>query len=117
MHLLLNKRAQTLRCIYRVVVVLRLPQVGALPVDSMAGAGWREGGEGMLGAAGRQSVRRASRTVLSQGRPYNTGLNTCMSLLKSSLVPVHLGQEREGKCMFTVVQRLETSAHIPLILY
>lgn len=61
------------RCIYRVVVIIGLPQVRALPVDSMAGAGGREGGEGVLGAAGGQSVRRASRTVLSQGRPCDTG--------------------------------------------
>lgn len=45
-----------LRCIYRVVVIIGLPQVRALPVDPMAGAGRREGGQGVLGAAGRQSV-------------------------------------------------------------
>lgn len=65
-----------LRRIYRVVVIIGLPQARALPVDSMAGAGWREGGEGVLGAAGRQSIRGASWTVLSQGRPYNTDVNT-----------------------------------------
>lgn len=41
----------------RVAVIIELPLVGFLSVDSMTRAGWREGGEGVLGAAGRQSVR------------------------------------------------------------
>ena len=63
-------------CIYRVVVIIGLPQASALPVDPMAGAGWREGGGGVLRAAGGQSIRGAGRTVLSQGRPYHTETNT-----------------------------------------
>lgn len=42
---------------HRVVVIIGLPRVRFLSVDAMAGAGWREGGEGVLGAACRQSVQ------------------------------------------------------------
>lgn len=62
------------RCEYRVVVILRFSRAEALPVDEVAGAGWRERGDGVFGAASGHKVRRASGTVIVYWT-YNKGSN------------------------------------------